>query len=186
LAQNKPAELGSAVGVIAAQSIGEPGTQLTLRTFHTGGVAGGDITQGLPRVEELFELRTPKHQAFLAQVAGKVEIEDADGKIVISPTGKKIFEGRSGQKIIKVHFEGMEEMQIKYKSEDEVAVKDGDKVKKDQVLVVRGSSGEEIKAKYEGQVKLAKNTVSLAYEGPRTHEHVIPAGYKLYVKDGDE
>jgi DNA-directed RNA polymerase subunit beta' len=185
LSQNKPAENGAAVGVIAAQSIGEPGTQLTLRTFHTGGVAGGDITQGLPRVEELFELRSPKHQAFLSQVTGRVEIEDADGKIVVGPNGKKIFEGRSGQKIIKVHFEGMDEMKIKCKSEDEISVKDGDKVKKDQVLVIKGSSGEEVVAKYGGEVKVEKNLVTLSYEGPRIHEHVIPLGYKIYVKDGD-
>jgi DNA-directed RNA polymerase subunit beta' len=185
LAQNKPVEFGSAVGVIAAQSIGEPGTQLTLRTFHSGGVAGADITQGLPRVEELFEVRSPKHQAFLAAVTGKVEIEDADGKIVIGPTGKKIFEGRSGQKIVKVHFEGMEEMKIKTKSGDEVMVKDGDHVAADATLVVSGSSGEEVKAKYAGQVKVAKNLITLSYEGPRVHEHVIPMGYKIYPKNGD-
>ena len=98
LSNNKIAAMGAAVGVIAAQSIGEPGTQLTLRTFHTGGVAGSDITQGLPRVEELFEVRAPKHQAVLSEVAGRIEVEDADGKIITSPTGKKIFEGRRGQK----------------------------------------------------------------------------------------
>ena len=65
------------VGIIAAQSIGEPGTQLTMRTFHTGGVAGGDITQGLPRVEELFEARKPKKMATLSEIAGKVRFEDA-------------------------------------------------------------------------------------------------------------
>ena len=184
LSYNKPAAFGAAVGVIAAQSIGEPGTQLTLRTFHTGGVAGGDITQGLPRVEELFELRTPKHQAFLAAVTGKVKIEDADGKIVVGPTGKKIFEGRAGQKIIQVHFEGMDEMVVKFKGEDEVMVKDGDKVGVDQVLLVRGSSGEEVKAKYSGVVKVSKNTLSLSYEGPRIHEHIILPGYKIMVKDG--
>ncbi len=185
LSQNKAVEFGNAVGVIAAQSIGEPGTQLTLRTFHSGGVAGGDITQGLPRVEELFEVRTPKHQAFLARVAGKIEIEDADGKIVIAPSGKKVFEGRSGQKIVRVHFEGMEEMKIKCKSSDEITVKDGDHVEADAVLVVRGASGEEIKAKYKGQVKVAKNQVTLSYEGPRVHEHIVPMGYKIYVKNGD-
>ena len=68
---------GEAVGIIAAQSIGEPGTQLTMRTFHTGGVAGGDITQGLPRVEELFEARRPKKMAQLAEISGKVSMEDA-------------------------------------------------------------------------------------------------------------
>ena len=68
-------EIGEAVGIIAAQSIGEPGTQLTLRTFHTGGVASADdITQGLPRVEEIFEARTPKGKAILAEIDGAVEI----------------------------------------------------------------------------------------------------------------
>lgn len=73
LANQSPVEVGEAVGIIAAQSIGEPGTQLTMRTFHTGGVAGGDdITQGLPRVEELFEARKPKHNAIISEVEGEV------------------------------------------------------------------------------------------------------------------
>ena len=77
LAIGEPVGEGEAVGIIAAQSIGEPGTQLTMRTFHTGGVAGGDITQGLPRVEELFEGRRPKKMAQLAEISGKVTMEDA-------------------------------------------------------------------------------------------------------------
>ena len=77
LATSKPVAPGEAVGIIAAQSIGEPGTQLTMRTFHTGGVAGGDITQGLPRVEELFEARKPKKMATLSEIAGKVRFEEA-------------------------------------------------------------------------------------------------------------
>ena len=76
LAIGKPVNAGEAVGVIAAQSIGEPGTQLTMRTFHTGGVAGDDITQGLPRVEELFEARKPKKMAQLAEISGTVSIEE--------------------------------------------------------------------------------------------------------------
>jgi len=76
LAAGSPVNEGEAVGVIAAQSIGEPGTQLTMRTFHTGGVAGDDITQGLPRVEELFEARKPKKMAVLAEIAGTVSIEE--------------------------------------------------------------------------------------------------------------
>ena len=186
LATNSEVAMGTAVGIIAAQSIGEPGTQLTLRTFHAGGVAGGDITQGLPRVEELVEVRAPKHQAVLSEVEGTIEIEDADGKIVTSATGKKIFEGRRGQKIVKVHFEGMEEMSIKCKAEDEIMVKDGGEVKTDDILVVRGSSGEEIKAKYDGKVKITKNNVSLEYQGPRVREYIIPLGYKLLVKNGDK
>jgi len=80
LANKKPVQVGTPVGIIAAQSIGEPGTQLTMRTFHLGGIVGLDITQGLPRVEELFEARTPKILAPLAEVAGKVKItETAEG-----------------------------------------------------------------------------------------------------------
>ena len=76
---NQPVNIGEAVGIIAAQSIGEPGTQLTMRTFHTGGIAStGDITQGLPRVEELFEARKPKGQAIVCEVSGYVSIEDRD------------------------------------------------------------------------------------------------------------
>ncbi len=77
LAAGKPVGTGEAVGIIAAQSIGEPGTQLTMRTFHTGGVAGGDITQGLPRVEELFEARKPKKMATLAEIGGRVRFEES-------------------------------------------------------------------------------------------------------------
>ncbi len=77
LATSKPVGPGEAVGIIAAQSIGEPGTQLTMRTFHTGGVAGGDITQGLPRVEELFEARRPKKMAIISEIGGKVRFEEA-------------------------------------------------------------------------------------------------------------
>lgn len=77
LATSQPVGPGEAVGIIAAQSIGEPGTQLTMRTFHTGGLAGGDITQGLPRVEELFEARRPKRMAQLAEISGIVKFEEA-------------------------------------------------------------------------------------------------------------
>ncbi|NBI66827.1 DNA-directed RNA polymerase subunit beta' [Pseudoflavonifractor sp. 60] len=80
LAIGEPVGAGEAVGIIAAQSIGEPGTQLTMRTFHTGGVAGGDITQGLPRVEELFEARKPKKMALLAEIGGRVSIESIKRK----------------------------------------------------------------------------------------------------------
>ena len=89
MATNTPVMAGEAVGVIAAQSIGEPGTQLTMRTFHTGGIAAtGDITQGLPRVEELFEARKPKGCATLCEVSGKVKIDDSDNLkhvIVVDP-----------------------------------------------------------------------------------------------------
>ncbi|MDI6692403.1 MAG: DNA-directed RNA polymerase subunit beta' [Anaerosomatales bacterium] len=84
LAVGRPVDIGTAVGIIAAQSIGEPGTQLTMRTFHTGGVAGEDITHGLPRVTELFEARKPKGQALLAEISGTLSIEDADKHRVLT------------------------------------------------------------------------------------------------------
>ena len=80
LANGKKVDIGESVGVIAAQSIGEPGTQLTMRTFHTGGVAGDDITQGLPRVEELFEARKPKRLAIMAEIGGKVTLSETKKK----------------------------------------------------------------------------------------------------------
>ncbi|MFV0463841.1 MAG: DNA-directed RNA polymerase subunit beta', partial [Nostocoides sp.] len=87
LATGKLVDIGEAVGIIAAQSIGEPGTQLTMRTFHTGGVAGDDITQGLPRVVELFEARTPKGVAPIAEAAGRVVVEETDKarRILLTP-----------------------------------------------------------------------------------------------------
>ncbi|NLZ52196.1 MAG: DNA-directed RNA polymerase subunit beta', partial [Thermoanaerobacteraceae bacterium] len=91
MATGKPVDIGEAVGIIAAQSIGEPGTQLTMRTFHTGGVAGQDITQGLPRVEELFEARKPKGQAVITEVGGTVRILESKKKReveITTPTGE--------------------------------------------------------------------------------------------------
>ena len=92
MATAKKINIGEAVGIIAAQSIGEPGTQLTMRTFHTGGVAGADITQGLPRVEELFEARKPKGLAIVSEIAGTVNVEETKKKRtvhVISPDGEE-------------------------------------------------------------------------------------------------
>ena len=86
LAIGEPVGAGEAVGIIAAQSIGEPGTQLTMRTFHTGGVAGGDITQGLPRVEELFEARKPKKMAQLAEIGGRVTMEETKRIVICNVT----------------------------------------------------------------------------------------------------
>lgn len=89
LALGTPVEIGEAVGIIAAQSIGEPGTQLTMRTFHTGGVAGDDITQGLPRIQELFEARNPKGQAVISEISGKVvDIRDSKDRREIEVEGE--------------------------------------------------------------------------------------------------
>jgi len=138
LAYNKEVKLGTTAGIIAAQSIGEPGTQLTLRTFHTGGVAGADdITQGLPRVEEIFEARPPKKKALMADVDGLIKIELGQ-KTIKDRDGKDIVVNSSQEKILKLGYTIKDE---KGKEEDAtqefviprgtmIWVKDGDKVKK--------------------------------------------------------
>ena len=103
MATGEPVNIGESVGIIAAQSIGEPGTQLTMRTFHTGGIAGDDITQGLPRVEELFEARKPKGLAVISEISGIAKInetkkkrevsiisEDGDAKTYLIPYGSRL------------------------------------------------------------------------------------------------
>jgi len=124
LATGKPVDAGEAVGVIAAQSIGEPGTQLTMRTFHTGGVAGDDITQGLPRVEELFEARRPKKMAVLAEISGDVTIEETKKNMIMAVN---ITDSDSGE--VRVY-------QIPFAAG--ILVQNGDHVNKGQELT-RGS-----------------------------------------------
>ncbi|MGA1333157.1 MAG: DNA-directed RNA polymerase subunit beta', partial [Ilumatobacteraceae bacterium] len=118
LATGNAIELGEAVGVIAAQSIGEPGTQLTMRTFHTGGVAGKDIAGGLPRVVELFEARHPKGAATLARATGTVRIGDDDGKGLL----------------VKIIDDSGEEVSFQMPSGSKLKVKDGDSVVAGQLL----------------------------------------------------
>jgi len=115
LATGKLVEIGEAVGIIAAQSIGEPGTQLTMRTFHTGGVAGEDITQGLPRVEELFEARKPKGQAVIAEIDGIVNITEEKGRRKIQIIGQ---DGETCEYVVAYG------SRLKVKNGDEVAAGD--------------------------------------------------------------
>ncbi|NQV90408.1 DNA-directed RNA polymerase subunit beta' [Candidatus Uhrbacteria bacterium] len=186
LAYNKLAKMGTSVGIMAAQSIGEPGTQLTMRTFHTGGVAGKDITQGLPRVEELFEARNPKQKAIMAEVSGKASVETAQREIVQAGTGKQIVDMRPGQKTVKISYEGVEEETQLYGKTGELFVKEGDKVKEGQVLA-RKSTGKELLAPGTGIVTFKKeNAVTVVYDTMKIREYIIPPGFTLYVKDGDE
>ncbi len=187
LAFNKLVKMGTSVGIMAAQSIGEPGTQLTMRTFHTGGVAGGkDITQGLPRVEELFEARNPKQKAIMAEVSGKATIEVAQREIVQAGTGKQIIDTRPGQKTVKIAYQGVDDESFSYGKTGETFVKDGDSVKAGQVLAKKGS-GVEYVAPAKGTITVKKeNTITLVYETEKIREYIIPPGYTLYVKDGDE
>ncbi|RMD50629.1 DNA-directed RNA polymerase subunit beta', partial [Candidatus Parcubacteria bacterium] len=185
LAYNKPVELGTAVGIIAAQSIGEPGTQLTMRTFHTGGVAGKDITSGLPRVEELFEARIPKQKAIMTEVSGKVEIETAERSVVQVGTGKKMTDTRPGQKIVRIRYTAVEELSVPLGRGGKIKVKDGDKVKKGDVLG-ETADGEKVLSKVSGTVKTGKTTITITHDAKKVREYIIPQGYTLYVEDGDE
>ncbi len=155
------------VGVIAAQSVGEPGTQLTLRTFHAGGVAGGDITQGLPRVEELFEARTPKGQAYVTEVTGTVEVWE-DGKkyiVQVTPeaghTEKLPLEGRT------------------------VAVKTGASVKAGDVLATTESEAHPLVAPFDGTVKVNKESLVLTANTSAPVRYEIPGNTQLVVRGGD-
>ncbi len=185
LGYNKPVRIGTAVGIIAAQSIGEPGTQLTMRTFHTGGVAGSDITQGLPRVEELFEARPPKRKAFVADVAGKVQIVEVERRVIETASGERIVDSLSGSKIIRISHTEEAELKFKAPKGDEIAVKDGEKVAQGQSLVNRADGTKEW-APFAGVVKVAKTVVTLTGEAAKDTEYVIPPGFTLYVKDGQE
>ncbi|HEY2076288.1 MAG TPA: DNA-directed RNA polymerase subunit beta', partial [Streptosporangiaceae bacterium] len=119
LATGKRVDVGEAVGIVAAQSIGEPGTQLTMRTFHTGGVAGLDITHGLPRIQELFEARIPKGMAPISEVEGRVKVEETEKtrKIIVTPD------------------DGGEEMAYQVPMRSRLLVSDGDHVHVGQQLI---------------------------------------------------
>ncbi|MBU1783458.1 DNA-directed RNA polymerase subunit beta' [Patescibacteria group bacterium] len=200
LAYNKTVKIGTAVGVIAAQSIGEPGTQLTMRTFHTGGVAGqDDITQGLPRVEEIFEVRTPKRKAFIADIAGRIKIETAQ-KTVVNDLGETIVSDPHS-KILKIYFDGVEsdkyffadaikeialedQSLAKHKKKDiKIFVKDGQKVAKNVDLFSLGKKI--IQAKRAGVVEVEDKLIKITVATEKFKEFVVPKGFGIWVKDGD-
>ncbi len=184
--KNKLVATGTAVGIIAAQSIGEPGTQLTMRTFHTGGVAGGaDITRGLPRVEELFEARNPKRRAFVADVAGKVTVETIDRRVIEGPDGKRILEGKAGQRIVRVTYRDTLTDEFKRLKSDDLKVEDGGTISKGEVLMEHKDGTTEV-AEHTGIVTEVKSKAIITYEGDSVKEYVIPAGYKILAKDGTE
>jgi DNA-directed RNA polymerase subunit beta' len=155
------------VGVIAAQSVGEPGTQLTLRTFHAGGVAGGDITQGLPRVEELFEARTPKGQAFITEVAGLVDVWEDGKKYVVQVTPE------AGH-VERIALEGRT-----------VTVKAGSNVKVGDVLATSENASKPIVAPFDGVVEVAEDTLVLAANAGAPVRYEVPGSTQLVVRAGD-
>jgi DNA-directed RNA polymerase subunit beta' len=171
LARGIMVEMGSAVGIVAAQSIGEPGTQLTLRTFHTGGVAaGGDITTGLPRVEELFESRRqPKGEAVVAEIKGTVRIiqsdKYADMRLVHVEQSEMIHD----------EFDVPKEWKIQVK--DETEIKAGD--------IIATLDDATIAAEHGGKVRIEKRKVYVSREQHDEQEAEIPTTLRLLVKEGD-
>ncbi len=186
LGYNKIVEFGTAVGIIAAQSIGEPGTQLTMRTFHTGGVAGKglDITQGLPRVEELLEVRPPKRKAFIAEEDGQARIKQEE-RTIRDASGKVIASTSYGQKTVIISYDELEEDKYKlFKSKkNDIKAADGAAVNEGDVLLVNEDG--EVKAKRPGTVKLEPNAIKVVCAVEKEKEYIIPSGYTLQVRDGD-
>jgi DNA-directed RNA polymerase subunit beta' len=155
------------VGVIAAQSVGEPGTQLTLKTFHKGGEAGGDITQGLPRVEELFEARTPKGQAVLTEVAGLVDVWEDGKKYVVQITPE------AGH-VERLALEGRT-----------VVVKSGSNIKVGDVLATGESESKPLVAPFDGIIEVAEDTLVLAANASSPIRYEVPGNVQVVVKAGD-
>ena len=170
LGTNKEVEVGTAVGIIAAQSIGEPGTQLTMRTFHMGGVAeGGDITQGLTRVEELFEARTPKSPAVISELAGKASIHQK---------GKQT----------EINIVSNEPVEISYTMLADMVptVKVGDKVKPKMVLAKAENQKGTLKATDDAKViEIRDERIITKTEGKVTKVYKIPASRTIKIKNGD-
>lgn len=156
------------VGVIAAQSVGEPGTQLTLNTFHSSGVAGADISQGLPRVEELFEARTPKGQAYITEVAGTVDVWEDGKKYIVQVTPD------TGH-VERIPLEGRL-----------VTVKSGSTVKVGDVLATAEGESKPLVAPFDGVVEVAEDTLVLAANAGAPVRYEIPGTTQLVVRANDQ
>jgi len=191
-----PVEMGQAVGIIAAQSIGEPGTQLTMRTFHTGGIAGLDITSGLPRVEELFEARVPKGAAILADIDGVVELEsDEEGRrlrIVSREEFREDYMAPEDGLILVDEGETVEPgtvlataMPALKGRKSKAAIK---KAAEDAIEAAQSGEGEPVEqvvANIGGRVEIDSGIISIVWDDVEVREHLILASSYMLVKDGD-
>src|SRR5438105_8490812 len=169
LATGKLVEIGEAVGVIAAQSIGEPGTQLTMRTFHTGGVAGTDITQGLPRVEELFEARIPKGKAIISEIDGEVEIIRTETARKVKVTSRDVYD---------VPYVLTGKMQPLVESG--TAVQEGQDIAKGP-----GENGEEqvLRSRASGMARVERGQIIIRSTDEEWREYPIPHGSRINVQN---
>jgi DNA-directed RNA polymerase subunit beta' len=196
LATGRLTAMGEAVGIIAAQSIGEPGTQLTMRTFHTGGVAGLDITSGLPRVEELFEARVPKSQAVMSEIDGTVEIaRDGDArKITVTSTEfySDAYDLPEGAELAVKHDQEVEQGQVLARTAAPEEVEE-EKPKKRRTKKEEKALAEatEIAARIGGRVvfegrKKNPTRISIVYEATEQREYTAPGNARIRVQNGDQ
>ncbi len=170
-----------AVGIIAAQSIGEPGTQLTLRTFHTGGVVGLDITSGLPRVEELFEARPPKNQAIISEIDGLVEVLDKEGGEVIKVTSSEKFRDEyslpSGWQVVVYSGQWVDIGTVLCEPPQAEAVPQS---------VALTTETQPILARVVGTVNIEDEQLFITYEEKEEREYAVPATARICVKSEDK
>ncbi len=180
LAANALARIGAAVGIVAAQSIGEPGTQLTMRTFHSGGIAGaqGDITQGLPRVEELFEARVPKDKADISEIDGVIEIvkDEGTGARTVRVVSTNVF---------------FDEYPLPKDVESKVVVNEHDHVIKDQIIALiadeKGGEATQVMARTEGEVFPNEDgSISIRFEERDERAYSVPASRNIAVTEGQK
>ncbi|MFO8143764.1 MAG: DNA-directed RNA polymerase subunit beta' [Dehalococcoidales bacterium] len=181
LAHGNMVELNTAVGIIAAQSIGEPGTQLTLRTFHTGGVVGIDITTGLPRIEELFEARTPKGRAIITEIDGVVEIIDKEEEKRIKVSSSQVLYDEytipPGWVTLAEDKEHVHTgTTLAHPPETDDATTDGKSLTAENRAIV---------ARFSGKVNIEGEKLFIEYEDMESREYPIPATAHIRVNDGD-
>jgi DNA-directed RNA polymerase subunit beta' len=183
LARRGLVEIGTAIGIIAAQSIGEPGTQLTLRTFHTGGVVGADITTGLPRVEELFEARVPKGLAVLSEIDGVADVIETQDvrkiRVISSESYLDEYMLPSGAEVV-VSSGQWVEAGTKLATIAPPPPKKTKKSKKPAVI-----EEHPLIARVAGNVVLEKGHLSIKYEEVEEREYIIPSGSHIRIKSGD-
>jgi DNA-directed RNA polymerase subunit beta' len=186
LGKKQLVKLGTAVGVIAAQSIGEPGTQLTLRTFHTGGVVGVDITTGLPRVEELFEARVPGGSAIISEIEGTVEVTHTDGESIVKVISSEFYLDEypilPGAELAVTDGQSVDAGSILFSLPE----KTQKKTKKRLPAVSHGEAGQSIAARVAGQVTIEGDHVYVRYEEMEEREYSVPHGAYLLVRSGDK
>ncbi|MBN1643316.1 MAG: DNA-directed RNA polymerase subunit beta', partial [Dehalococcoidales bacterium] len=189
LARGKTIGLNSAVGIIAAQSIGEPGTQLTLRTFHTGGVVGLDITTGLPRVEELFEARVPKNQAIISEINGTAEVSQTDDgqtiKISSSETFREELQLPKGWKLAVKNKQQIEMGTVLATPPTETR-KTKAKGEKESKEVAVPDENKAVVSPVAGTVVIAGSKLSVAYEEKDERVYQISSATRLRVQSGDK